>query len=318
MHKTILRRLNGLGLLMLSLGPPVIIAVGLGVTAKLAVDVVQVTRAKADAIVDTINDQVTPRIAAIRAGYEAVATDADRLDAQLSQTFRTLSSLQDIRIEAGQFGSTPGPHVRIPDNDVWIGPVKIGGGQFADNDLPGISLPSQAVNIPVTPLREAFAPFGQDGPVGQGIQAAQAELGRTVGAVKALGGPLDDVIGTVQSWFVPFTSAVGRLAMIAGLVVAAVLALLLAYIVAGVTFAIRRRGEAAAAYRGGGEIGYVLWVHRTMVLDGFARVRGRDPAALRPPSPQELQRTIEALHAELRQLRATVEDGHTRMPELAA
>jgi ribosomal protein L29 len=55
-----------------------------------------------------------------------------------------------------------------------------------------------------------------------------------------------------------------------------------------------------------------------MVLDGIARVRGRDPAVLRAPSPQELQRTIAALHAELRQLRATVEGGHARVPELAA
>lgn len=318
MRRTILRRLNGFGLLLLSLGPPAIIAIGLGITVKLAVDVVQVTRAKAEAIADTINDQVTPRIAAIRAGYEAVAADADRLDAQLSQTFRTLASLQDIRIEAGQFGSSPSHHVRIPDNDVWIGPLKIGGGQFADNDLPGFSLPSQPVSIPVTPLREAFAPFGQNGPVGQGIQAAQAEVGRTVGAVKDLGGPLDQVIGTVESWFAPFTSAVGRLAMIAGLVGAAFLVLLLAYVVAGVTFAIRRRSAAAAAYCNGGEIGYVLWVHRTMVLDGFARIRGRDPAALRAPSPVELQRTIETLQTELRQLRVTVESRDTRIPALAA
>jgi hypothetical protein len=318
MHSIILRRLNGLGLLMLSLGPPAIIAVGLGITAKLAVDVVQVTRATAESIVDTVNDQVTPRIAAIRAGYEAVAADAARLDAQLSQTFATLSSLQDIRIEAGQFGSSPGQHVRIPDNDVWIGPLKIGGGQFADNDLPGISLPSQPVNIPVTPLREAFAPFGQNGAVGQGIQAAQAGLGRTVGAVRELGGPLDQVIGTVEGWFAPFTNTVGHLALIAGLVAGAFLVLLMAYVVAGVTFAIRRRSEAGAAYRSGGEIGYVLWVHRTMVLDGLARVRGRDPSADRPPSPQELQRTIEVLHTELRQLRATVENGHARIPEFAA
>jgi len=102
--------------------------------------------------------------------------------------------------------------------------------------------------------------------------------------------------------------------MIAGLVVAAVVALVLAYILAGVVFAIRRRPEAAAAYRSGGEIGYVLWVHRTMILDGFARVRGRDPLALRPPSPQDLQRTIEALQAELRELRVAV-DGRPRLTD---
>jgi hypothetical protein len=174
------------------------------------------------------------------------------------------------------------------------------------------------VNIPITPLRQAFAPFGADGPVGQGIQAAQADLGRTVGTVKELGAPIDQMIGTVESWFAPFTSTVGHLAMIAGLLVAAVLLLLCAYVIAGVTFAIRRRPEAGAAYRGGGEIGYVLWVHRTMVMDGFARLRGRDPALLRAPSPQELQRTIEALHAELRQLRATVEDGKAQVQKLAA
>jgi hypothetical protein len=112
--------------------------------------------------------------------------------------------------------------------------------------------------------------------------------------VKDLGGPLDQVIGTVEGWVAPSTSTVSHLVMIAGLVVA------------GVVFAFRRP-EAAAAYRNGGEIGYVMWVHRTMVLDGFARVRGRDPLAMRPSGPQDLQRTIEALQAELRALRATVE-----------
>jgi hypothetical protein len=318
MYYAFRRRLHGLGLLLLSLGPPVIIALGLGITVKLAVDVVQVTRAKVEAITGTVNGQIAPRIAAIRAGYEAVAADAARLDAQLSQTFQTLASLQDITIQPGQFGSSGAQHIRIPDNDVWIGPVKIGGGQFADNNLPAISLPSQPVSIPITPLREAFAPLGQNGPLGQGIQAAQASLGRTVGTVKELGGPLDEVLGTVESWFAPFTSAVGRVATIAGLVFAALLVLLLAYLVAGVTFAIRRRPEAVASYRSGGEIGYVLWVHRTMVLDGIARVRGRDPAALRAPGPQELQRTIEALQAELRDLRTTVECKDAQVPALAA
>jgi hypothetical protein len=106
--------------------------------------------------------------------------------------------------------------------------------------------------------------------------------------------------------------------MIVGLVLVALLVLLLAYVVAGVTFAIRRRPEAAAAYRSGGEIGYVLWVHRTMVLDGITRLRGRDPAALRPPSPQELQQTIAALQVELQALRATVERGGARVPAVAA
>jgi prefoldin subunit 5 len=316
MHRKILRRLNGIGLLMLSLGPPVIVAVGLGITAKLAIDVVEVTRAKTEAIVDTVNQQVTPRIAAIRAGYEAIEADAARLDDQLSQTFATLSSLQDIRIEAGQFGSTAGQHIRFPDNDLWIGPLKIGGGQIADNDLPGISLPSQPVSIPVTPLRDAFAPLGVNGPLGQGITAAQAELGKTVGAVKDLAAPLDQVIGTVESWFAPLTNTAGQLAWIAGLVAAAVLVLLLAYVIAGVTFAVRRRSEAGAAYRGGGEIGYVLWVHRTMVLDGIARVRGKNPADLRPPSPRELQHTIQALQAELQNLRRTVEAREVKTPEL--
>lgn len=316
MLRTMGRRLNGVGQLVLSLGPPIIVVVGLGITVKLAVDVVQVTRAKVEAIADTVNDQITPRIAAIRAGYESVAADAQRLDAQIGQTFQTLASLQDISIQPGQFGTAGGQQVRIPENDVWVGPIKIGSGSVANNALPTITLPSQPVNIPITPLRQAFAPLGPNGPLGQGIQAAQAELGRTVGAVKDLGGPLDQVIGTVQGWAAPFTSTVSHLVMIAGLVVAAVVALLLAYVVAGVTFAIRRRPEAACAYRNGGEIGYVMWVHRTMILDGLARVRGRDPLALRPPSPQDLQRTIEALQAELQALRAAVEGRPQPVPAI--
>lgn len=321
MQHALLRRLNGFGLLLLSLGPPAIVVVGLGLAAALVIDMVEVTRARIAAVAETVNGQITPRIAEIRAGYAALAADAGRVDAELGQTFRTLASLQDLRIAPGQFGTTPTQHVRIPDNDVWIGPMKIGSGQFADKDLPTITLPSQPISIPVTPLRDAFAPLGENGPVGQAIQAAQGALGHTVGTVTELRAPLDQVIGTIESGFAPLTSAFDRMALIGGIVVAALLALLLAYIVAGVVFAVRRRAEAAAAYRTGGEIGYVLWVHRTMVLDGIARLRGRDPAVTGTPSAQDLSRVVAGLQAELRDLRARMEAREARearTPEFAA
>jgi hypothetical protein len=318
MHRVLLRRLNGVGLLLLSLGPPAIFVVGLGLAAALVIDIVHVTRARVAAVAETVNDRITPRIADIRAGYETLAADAGRLDGELGATFRTLASLQDLRIAPGQFGTTAPQHVRIPDNDVWIGPLKIGSGQFADRDLPTITLPSQPISIPVTPLRDAFAPLGENGPVGQAIHAAQGALGHAVGTVADLRAPLDQVIGTIESGIAPLTRAFDRIALIGGIVVAALVTLLLAYGVAGVMFAVRRRAEAAAAYRTGGEIGYVLWVHRMMVLDGIARLRGRPAAVATAPSAQDLARKVAALQADLRDLRAMMEAQAARSPEFAA
>lgn len=318
MHRVLLRRLNGCGLLLLSLGPPAIVVVGLGLAAGVVIDIVHVTRARVAAVAETVSGQITPRIADIRAGYETLAADAGRLDDELGQTLRTLASLQDLRIAPGQFGTTAPQHVRIPDNDVWIGPLKIGSGQFADRDLPTITLPSQPISIPVTPLRDAFAPLGENGPVGQAIQAAQGALGRTVGTVAALRAPLDQVIGTIESGIAPLTGAFDRMALIGGIVVGALLALLLAYAVAGVVFAVRRRADAAAAYRTGGEIGYVLWVHRMMVLEGIARLRGRPAAVAATPSAQDLARNVAAMQAELRELRAMMEARAARTPHFAA
>ena len=79
------------------------------------------------------------------------------------------------------------------------------------------------------------------------------------------------------------------------------LAVLLAcYVAAAVYLVLCRSGPSAAAYRGGGELGFLLFVYRTLLFDGFAKLTGRNLAA----APiDELGATVEGLQAELADLR---------------
>jgi hypothetical protein len=317
--RRVFNRLKGCGLLVLTLGPPVVIAAGIGFAVKVTVDVVQLTRDKVESIADTINGQITPQLAAVRATYDGLVANADRLDAQISHVFQTLSSLQDLRIEPGQLGSSSPQHLQVPPQGVSLGFIDVPKGRLMDETLPGISIPDRPVTIPVEPLRVAFAPLGKDGPVGRAIEAAQGELRKTVGAVEKLGTPLNSVFDAAAGWLAPLKNAAVRLVAVVGAMLLALVTLLLVCVAAGIHFAVRRRAEAATVYRTGGTFGYLRYVYRSLMMDGFARLFGRAPAAAsRPSSTRDLSSLVETLQAELRALRAEVERSRYRQPELAA
>ena len=78
--RAVLRRLRGLGLLLLAFGPPVVVVGGIAVAVKLTADVVGTTRGEVQAVADTISGQITPQLQAIRATYDGLATEAERLE----------------------------------------------------------------------------------------------------------------------------------------------------------------------------------------------------------------------------------------------
>ncbi len=91
------------------------------------------------------------------------------------------------------------------------------------------------------------------------------------------------------------------------------LAVLLAcYVAAAVYLVLYRPGPSAAAYRGGGELGFLLFVYHTLLFDGSAKPTRGKPA-LAPID--ELRTTVEGLRAELAELRAGQDWGYR--PRLA-
>jgi len=192
-------------------------------------------------------------------------------------------------------------------------------GRLMDETLPAISIPDRPVTIPITPLRDAFAPLGPNGEVGRAVQSAQGEIQKAVGEVKNLGTPFGALIDTASGWFAPLMWTLDTLGLVLTAMVAAVMLLVLAYVGAGIWLAFRRRGAAAAAYRTGGELGYVLYVHRTLVLDGYAQLRGRDLSARNAAgTTEELRQMVDLLRAQVSELRSELAETRMRSAILTA
>lgn len=311
-------RLKGLSLLMLALAPPAVILGGLVFAGKLVFDAGQATRERIETVVETVNTEIVPRLEAIGRTYGGMADTLERLNVQIDGVFVKLGSIQDLRIDAGQLGYAGARQIQVPSRTVSFGSgfakIDVETGKLLNETLPAIRIPDRPVTIPIGPLREAFAPLGPGGPIGRAVQAAQGEIGKAVGEVKKLAEPVGTLVDTAAGWFGPLRQTLATLGFVITAMISAVVLLIALYVGAGLWLAVRRRAEAAAAYRTGGELGYVLYVHRTLILDGFAQLRGRDPSVR--TSAADLNGIVEQLRAEVADLRAEL--GRTRMSACAA
>ncbi|QQP92213.1 hypothetical protein IGS68_13875 [Skermanella sp. TT6] len=311
-------RLKGLSLLMLALAPPAVILGGVVFAGKLVFDAGQATRERIETVVETVNTEIVPRLEAIGRTYGGMADTLDRLNGQIDGVFVKLGSIQDLRIDAGQLGYAGARQIQVPSRTVSFGSgfakIDVETGKLLNETLPAIRIPDRPVTIPIGPLREAFAPLGPGGPIGRAVQAAQGEIGKAVGEVKKLAEPVGTLVDTAAGWFGPLRQTLATLGFVITAMMSAVVLLIALYVGAGLWLAVRRRAEAAAAYRTGGELGYVLYVHRTLILDGFAQLRGRDPSVR--TSTADLNGIVEQLRAEVADLRAEL--GRTRMSACAA
>lgn len=311
-------RLKGLSLLMLALAPPAVILGGLVFAGKLVFDAGQATRQRIETVVETVNTEIVPRLEAIGRTYGGMADTLERLNGQIDGVFVKLGSIQDLRIDAGQLGYAGARQIQVPSRTVSFGSgfakIDVETGKLLNETLPAIRIPDRPVTIPIGPLREAFAPLGPGGPIGRAVQAAQGEIGKAVGEVKKLAEPVGTLVDTAAGWFGPLRQTLATLGFVITAMMSAMVLLIALYVGAGLWLAVRRRAEAAAAYRTGGELGYVLYVHRTLILDGFAQLRGRDPSVR--TSAADLNGIVEQLRAEVADLRAEL--GRTRMSACAA
>ncbi|UEM23742.1 hypothetical protein JL100_013700 [Skermanella mucosa] len=311
-------RLKGLSLLTLALAPPAVILGGVLFAGMLVLEAGRATRERIETVVQTVNGEIMPRLETIGRTYGGVADSLERLNGQIDGVFQRLGSIQDLRIEAGQLGFAGARQIQVPSRTVSFGSgfakIDVETGKLLNETLPAIRIPDRPVTIPIGPLRDAFAPLGPGGPIGRAVQAAQGEIGKAVGEVRKLGEPVGALVDTAAGWFGPLRQTLAMLGFVMTAMVSAVVVLIALYVGAGIWLAVRRRAEAAAAYRTGGELGCVMYVHRTLILDGLAQLRGRDPSA-KPPA-DDLNGVVERLRAEVAELRAEL--GRTRMVACAA
>jgi hypothetical protein len=300
----LLRRLGGLGLVVLGLGPVIAVVFGIAVVVGLCANTVRATAEKVAGIAAIVSHEIVPQVKKVEASYAAVAAQVEQTKAEIGKAIAVVTQIEDLSIKPGQLGSTGTVHIRIPDHDVSVGPVKFSNGELFNQSLPEVQIPPAPVALPLAPLRAAFAPLGPDGPLGKAIGASQKELETTFGEVTKLQAPLQEIETKVLDWLAPLEDILARIALI-GLVTFAALGILLAiYVAAGVLLVIYRRPESARAYRTGGVIGFVGFIYRTLLTTGLSRLLGRMPT----PSPEqaiaELQQMVARLETELSALRA--------------
>lgn len=293
-------RAAGFGLIALGFAPLVVILGGVILIGVLMVQTVSIVTTRIATVSQIAVKDIEPQIQAVQTAYGKLAAEAQTMKGQLDGALATLAKLEDAWIDAGQFGSTPSPQIKIPDRDLSLGPggvVKFGDGQLFDKALPSVQIPPQPVALPLGPMRAAFAPLGPDGLVGQAIGKATGELRATLDEAGKLKQPLLDIKDAVLTIPEPLRGTFERLAIIFAVGAVALAALLLTYFIVATVFLVRRWDEARVTYRTGGLLGLLLYSHRTMIGEGASRLLGRMPAS-------SITVEVMRLQAEVAQLRS--------------
>jgi hypothetical protein len=301
-----LRRLGGLGLIALSLGPIIAAVAGIAVVVTLCVNTMRTVGEKVTGIAAIVSNEIVPQVQKVEASYATVASRVEQMKTEVGNAVAAVTQIPDISIQKGQFGSTESLRVHIPDREFSVGPVKLTDGELFNQSLPQIEIPPAPVTMPMAPLRAVFAPLGPNGPIAKAIGSSEQELESSLGEVTKLKQPLEEIGTTVLNALAPLEATAAWISLIGAATLAALLILLASYFVAGVLFIIYRPGEASQAFRTSGALGFAGFIHRTLLSGGLSRLLGRMP----PPSPEqataELQQMIAQLETELAALRASL------------
>lgn len=298
--RTLIRRAGGLGLMLLALAPLLIVGGALVLITKVSLDTVRSLQAGAATLVRTVDEELTPRLRALEAGFSTAAAEAARVRSQVTGSLSALGNIPDLTIQRGQFGATQPIPLRVPDRDVRFGVVSIDNGRLLNQTVPGIPIPVQTVSIPAQPLRSALVQAGQG--VDRALQASERQLASTFAAFQGLATPLRAVGDAANGLLAPVRERAGMLASLFWLVLATVVAFTALYLLLGIVLAFRRRQAAATAFQTGGPLGYLGFVFGYLVTEGLGRLLGRPAVASAAPGCLEAQ--VKALRQELASLRA--------------
>jgi hypothetical protein len=118
-------RLSGLGLSLIALGLPLVIATAIGLTAFFVIDLVHRTSAEIAAVAGIVEDRISPQIEKIESAFDRVVGPLSQLKQQIDGAMTALDQLGSVRIARGEWGSTPSVHVKIPPNDLHLGSISV-------------------------------------------------------------------------------------------------------------------------------------------------------------------------------------------------
>jgi hypothetical protein len=326
-------RLAGLGLTLIALGPPLVIATAVILIVFAVADLIRPLAADVADIAAIVESRISPQIAAIESAVERLGAPLSQLQSQIEGALSAVEQVGDVHIAAGQWGRTPSVRITIPPDDLSIASVPethsggaFGGianafekaadkvadsvgsiktGQVFDQATPTLQMPPVPIALSMAPVQQALAPLGPNGAVGKAVKAAESEVGAAIAEVGKLRQPILAIRDDVANLLAPLQAVVGPLVSALVVVAIAVVVQLVACGVSVVFLLLTHPVEFVRALIARGPIGLLPYCSRAMLLSGFANAFAR-----KPPPPHEhlidalreravrLQSEIAALHAD--------------------
>ena len=292
-------RLVGVGLALVMVAPTVLVVAGGIVAGKASLTAALAYGDKASAIAHTVSQEIAPRIGEIQAGARRLGEGVERLSNGTAQAFRSLSAIEDLRIEKGRFGATPSFPIRVPRNDFKLaaleGPyhaagfqtaqfgdfldkakpnLRIPAGRLLNTTLPSVPIPAATIALSSAPLRAAFAPLGANGVIGKALDGVRGGIDQTVGKATRLAAPLARLRDDVLAVLGPLRDLARGLYVGALLVAAGIAVWLGTHLTTAVVYTPRRLGQATASFATGGVFGYLGFVRACLRREAHARLFG--------------------------------------------
>jgi hypothetical protein len=326
-------RLAGLGLTLIALGPPLVVAIALVLIVFAVVDLVRPLAADVAAVAAIVESRISPQIAAVESSVARVGAPLSQLQNQIEGALSAVEQMGNVQIAAGQWGRTPSVRITIPPNDLSIASVpetnssgpfggianafekaadkvadsvgSIKAGQVFDQTTPTLQMPPVPIVMSMAPVQQALAPLGPNGAVGKAVKAAGSDVGAAIAEVGKLRQPILAIRHGLADLLAPLQAVLGPLVSTLVVVAIAVVVQLVACGVSVVFLLLTHPVEFVRALITRGPIGLLPYCYRAMLLSGFANAFARKPSpphehvidALRERAVR-LQREIAVLRAD--------------------
>jgi hypothetical protein len=205
-------RLAGLGLTLIALGPILVIAAGIVLTALAVTDLVRHTSAGIATIAGIVESRIAPQIAKTESAFDRLATPLSQFKDSVHGAMTGFDHLGDVQVSRGAWGSTPSVRVKIPAGDLHVGEITvevphvgfdgvrmekvtkplatIDDGALFNQATPSVPIPPASIVLPMEPVQRALAPLGPNGAIGKAINVVESGMNGAIADVGRLRQPI--------------------------------------------------------------------------------------------------------------------------------
>jgi hypothetical protein len=322
----VLNRLAGFGLTLIALGPVLVVATGITLTALAVIDLVRQTAGGIETVAGIVESKVTPQMAKVESALDSLGAPLSQFKTSVEGAMTAFEHLGDIQVAKGAWGTSPSVHVKLPPSDVSIGEVTIevphvgldgvrmekkteslgtiGNGSIFNESTPSIAIPPGPIVVPMGPLQRVLEPLGPNGPVGKAIKAAESGLEGAVADVGNLRKPILEIRDGIAGLLAPLEKALAPILSALLIILIAFLAQALLWGI-GILYLIRTRPMefANALIVGVFPFGLLGYCYRALLQLGVSLLSGRRRV---PPERLivDLRARAERLQFEIASLRA--------------